>query len=189
MSADDSQNTSPARRRSYGGRRALVGLLLIAAVSTFWWRSYRHCDMLALFGPGGRAGGLVVLRGQLWAIITNIETADAWTAQTATASADDGEALRDLLTVSGTPVVARRWQFFLARHQTDAFGFPGKWCGTVGGPVWTLLPFAAWPIVGWIVRRGRVWRRKRRGCCFQCGYDLRGAEERCPECGAPKVPV
>src|SRR5205823_5646902 len=84
MSADDAGRESRARR-SYGGRRALVGLLLIAAVSTFWWRSYRHCDLLALFGPGGKAGGIVFLRGQIWVIISNIEMAEPWTAQTASA--------------------------------------------------------------------------------------------------------
>ncbi|MDB5323053.1 MAG: hypothetical protein JWN40_4684 [Phycisphaerales bacterium] len=183
MSPDAADKTPPARR-SYGGRRALIGLLLIAAVSTFWWRSYRHCDLLAIFGPGGKVGGIVFLRGEFWVGMSNIGMAEPWTAQTASGTPQDGEELRELLMTSGTPAVARRWQFFVVSHHKDAFGLPGSWCSTAGGPAWALLPLGAWPVGTWMIRRGRQWRRRRRGWCLGCGYDLRGgADERCPECG------
>ena len=38
-------------------------------------------------------------------------------------------------------------------------------------PAWLLLPF----------RRRR--KRKKLGLCLKCAYDLRGSNERCPECG------
>jgi hypothetical protein len=50
-------------------------------------------------------------------------------------------------------------------------------------PYWVLLLITG--VVGWkaaarVVRR--TWRR-RRGLCPGCGYDVRFASERCPECG------
>jgi hypothetical protein len=62
-------------------------------------------------------------------------------------------------------------------------------------PIWrglainTALFSAAWavllviPIT--IFRSARAARRRRRGWCIACGYDLRGASPVCPECGVP----
>ncbi len=53
-------------------------------------------------------------------------------------------------------------------------------------PVWmTISGLAAYPAVTLI--RGPLcrWRRRRRGLCTRCGYDLTGnASGRCPECGS-----
>jgi hypothetical protein len=57
---------------------------------------------------------------------------------------------------------------------------------TVGVPFWFVILISA-PVPSiWVVRRARQrkrLRRRERGACEQCGYDLRGTPERCPECG------
>jgi hypothetical protein len=54
-------------------------------------------------------------------------------------------------------------------------------------PYWLpVLPALVLPTsaaVGAVRRR----RRRVRGCCTACGYDLRGSPGRCPECGAAPV--
>lgn len=52
-------------------------------------------------------------------------------------------------------------------------------------PLWFLMLLFGMVPAHFLVRfgRGRIARRRGRGCCAECGYDLRAAPGRCPECG------
>ena len=54
-------------------------------------------------------------------------------------------------------------------------------------PLWIpLLLFTPYPTVAFIRGPVRRWRRRRRGECVGCGYNLTGNESGvCPECGKP----
>ncbi len=63
---------------------------------------------------------------------------------------------------------------FLLPTRILSLGFAAN--AAVNGAAWLLL----------ITTPGafRRWRRRRRGLCTKCGYDLQGSIESCPECGA-----
>jgi len=53
-----------------------------------------------------------------------------------------------------------------------------------GAPMWALAVPLLLPLPILLLRAARRSRRRRRGMCIRCGYDLRASPERCPECGA-----
>ena len=56
---------------------------------------------------------------------------------------------------------------------------------TLTVPLWMpFVLFAAYPALAFIRGPVRRWRRRKRGLCTHCGYNLTGlTEPRCPECG------
>jgi len=57
-------------------------------------------------------------------------------------------------------------------------------------PIWLLAVLAspgALRLLRCSFLRRRSLMRARRGCCDRCGYDLRGSQRCCPECGVPIV--
>jgi len=62
-------------------------------------------------------------------------------------------------------------------------------CHTLAFPYWFVVLIAAptgLALPLWHTWRQWVrYRRLKRGCCIDCGYDLRASSERCPECGRP----
>lgn len=69
------------------------------------------------------------------------------------------------------------------RH--PAYDFPGFTGGRV--PLWLpFVLFALYPTIAFIRGPVRRYRRRKRGLCLRCGYDLRGNTSGiCPECGKP----
>jgi hypothetical protein len=59
----------------------------------------------------------------------------------------------------------------------------------LGVPHWACAVAAGVLPIMWCFNRTRSsGRRRARGLCFHCGYDLRATPDRCPECGAvPEV--
>ena len=50
-------------------------------------------------------------------------------------------------------------------------------------PSWFVIILTATLPAKWLFLQLRTLRRKARGRCMRCGYDLRGSGKRCPECG------
>jgi hypothetical protein len=80
------------------------------------------------------------------------------------------------------PVLLRFGQFYL-RDTVDL-----QWIYhtiEIGIPPWSFLVlFGVYPTIAFIHPRLRRWRRRRKGLCVKCGYDLTGNESGvCSECG------
>lgn len=57
---------------------------------------------------------------------------------------------------------------------------------TIRAPMWPIAALFAVALPGIeLAHRLRRHRRRKMGLCIKCGYDLRGSEDRCPECGTP----
>ena len=86
----------------------------------------------------------------------------------------------------GVPMFDRGWFFY-----SDGFNAPFRWLPEVAGDrkgYWYILIPLWMPTLGFAVGLLglpplRCRRRRKRGLCVKCGYDLRGSQDRCPECG------
>jgi hypothetical protein len=185
---------------------AALSLLLFLATITLWIRSYwisdklhwsRYPDHTPLEGKIGWFDGWTV-RGRIGILIeTNSAYMDDWPrglrhesepAETADQAEIKGPVgLSGFLIQDGTQPIYRVYfdHFGFAYYRNDI-----NWNGHNHNfivPIWALAfvtaiaPFfGIWPIARRAYRRRR---RKIRGLCLACGYDLRASPDRCPECG------
>lgn len=72
---------------------------------------------------------------------------------------------------------------------TSGPGNPSLYHGFIRTRTWTVFTiFAAYPAIASFRGPLRRWRRRRKGLCLKCGYDLTGNESGvCPECGSPAL--
>jgi hypothetical protein len=81
-------------------------------------------------------------------------------------------------------------QLGLSLRSGPAFWLPGGWATAPATiPHWHLLIYTAVLPAWWFIRRhislpALQTRRRNRGLCPTCGYDLRSSPTLCPECGA-----
>jgi hypothetical protein len=153
-------------------RKAIIVVLTLAAVmvAVHWWDSE---------GLG--------LPGRIWGFPGDFRVGPA-SPRSVNLYVDDaqlhieyGSMVRNELcsarrTVDAGPFLGFRWW-------TSCLG--NCWCSHVDMPiVFVLSLLLAYPSVAFVRGAMRRWRRRRRGLCLKCGYDLTGNESGvCSECG------
>jgi hypothetical protein len=171
----------------FNGLTAL-SLLLCAATTLLWVRSYRHLDTLFL----------QKMHPDYW----RMDIAQSNRGRVSyTRRAGDAAKLR-AANPEGITEGVSSWS---AAQPSSPISWPGAlgfWTGTEDPvlakagfkarvyivPDWFLLLLTAVLPAKWLARWGRARKlasREARGLCPSCGYDLRGTPERCPECGSP----
>lgn len=158
-------------------------LLLLMTVLVLWIRSPRHADGVAFYTPTGHLDGLASDRGGMLFCASDIPFGREMglTADAMSTSADEFAAIHDTLFDPSN----QKWHFLGFRVAAGTLG-TWRWkFNAILVPYWALLiPLAIPPMFGFrrVILRAR---RKRRGQCLACGYDLRQSPDRCPECGRP----
>jgi hypothetical protein len=171
----------------------LLSLLLGAAVVVLWVRSYLAWESVGRY-PYRRATqtyhqqSLNSSRGMLWVQYNEVKYRDKGLIAQMEASGGYDETWRYARNdLGGAPRPTGWWERlgFMYYHTKDVKTGEGLQSTFAGGvPHWLLAgAFAAAP-VGWAARRLKARRRRRRGLCPRCGYDLRATPGQCPECGA-----
>jgi hypothetical protein len=161
----------------------MVSLLLLMTVVTLWARSPRHADILMFYTPAGHLAGVASDHKGLLFCKTDVpfDGAMSLSAETMSTSSDEFLQVHELLFDP-----ANQEQHLLGFRWSAGKLWTGQWAfGALIVPYWALvIPLAILPLTGFRKAITRM-RRKRRGQCLTCGYDLRHTSERCPECGTP----
>jgi hypothetical protein len=183
----------PVRRRLLN-LLTVLSLLLFLTTVMLWFRSYRSFDQYCWIDDAtGHEGEVVLLYGGVHvarvenmatlALQANLELQTGWTAIPLESS---GRApLFGWQVFYGGRIVVERLNFLGFQWRTVTLGTTDAvW--SVRIPLWLPASVSAVLPALWLSKR---LRRRRRGLCPNCGYDLRATPDRCPECGTEKSEV
>ncbi|HEY2587909.1 MAG TPA: hypothetical protein VGI81_19350 [Tepidisphaeraceae bacterium] len=160
-----------------------LAFLLLITVLVLWVRSPRHADAVLFYTPAGHLTGMASDHGGMLFCASDIPFGREMglTADAMSTSADEFAAIHVTLFDPSN----EKWHFLGFHVAAGTLGTWGWKFNAILVPYWALLiPLAIPPLTGFrrAIRRAR---RRRRGQCLACGYDLRQSPERCPECGRP----
>ena len=167
----------PVRRRPFDFV-AFLFLVLGVAVAALWgWNRWFIAQ--ASF-PGTAHEAHVVARPSgiylAWARLQSPQPPAAWTFGTYAARPEDFEPLRFPWDLSALGFYAGIFAGASNSHTPCTVRY-------LIVPHWFLMALAAIVPAAWIWRQERLLRRRNRGQCPCCGYDVRATPGRCPECG------
>lgn len=162
-----------------------IDVVLLAAVLVLWWHWRTAVDIAALsLPPDGRTQFAASLRGRIMLAVSGIVVDDRrkWCLDWTSGNAEFGNKLFEQIVkhydvVSAVGLIEyHRGMAIVDDHES------GRWWMLVV-PDWIMLAvLVPWPANwAWVAIRRK--RRFRRGCCPECGYDLRVTPGRCTECG------
>ncbi len=121
-----------------------------------------------------------------WDRMLRIEISSAWTS----VLCDDWAEDPDGVTIGVIDLGVFKWD--QARfYSTAAPGQHAVWRARVANwfPLAVLVAYPTLTFIRGPMRRWRRWRRKERGLCLTCGYNLQGnVSGVCPECGTEITP-
>jgi hypothetical protein len=187
-------SANPSSQSRLWPRRVPVLLAWLIVSSFFAWtwrRSYGGADILAFFDRSGQVHGVMSYRGNLVVASTTLQLDPqrALSLKAMPVSMEDGDYL---YTKIFTEAAAHQAWFQFGWSEMPS----GKIASMPEASWWT-ASFPHWlpSAVCWLLTLRHIRRftlriperkRRRRGQCIDCGYDLQGIEgDRCPECGRP----
>ncbi|MGB7158498.1 MAG: hypothetical protein WBD40_10565 [Tepidisphaeraceae bacterium] len=190
----------------------ICSILLFVMTIALWARGYFARDGL-WYTPDSTRYGLHSYRGRIWAWTLTVApgpTAMVWTSPAKMRagfvwdSAPDSwydqfigfrkgpDLDRDFLNAPSLGGPAGKQFLGLRYVHNDAWfplaqlqqGYPAARSRALFVPHWMIALLTALLPAAWLARSARARRRRRRGHCSACGYDLRATPGRCPECGS-----
>lgn len=164
--------------------RFTLWILLLAGLAILWTRSRRHADVLAFYTPQAHLVGVASEPSGLLLCATDLPFDPGYAITADWVAVPTAEFIPAIHEVLFDPS-AEKWHALGFRSAGGTLGTAGWSYRALVAPYWAVAVVLAMTLLPcfnrWHTRR----RRKKEGRCLACGYDLRSATERCPECGRP----